>query len=88
MNEINLLRIQQVTRHTGYPRTTLYRHIANGLFTRPVKIGERASAWPDYEVTAIQEARIAGKRREEIVKLVNGLHGIRNWKETVMEGAQ
>jgi len=74
MKEINLLRIKQVTRHTGHSRTALYRHIANGLFTRPVKISERASAWPDYEVTAIQAAQIAGKSKEEITRLVSNLH--------------
>jgi len=77
MKEINMLRIKQVIRHTGYSRAALYRYIADGFFTRPVKIGERTSVWPDYEVTAIQAAQIAGKPKAEIARLVGELHLIR-----------
>jgi len=77
MKPMQLLKLAEVKQRTGYSRSTLYSYAQHGLFTRPVKIGERASAWPDYEVTAITQARMAGKRKEEIVRLVNRLHLIR-----------
>ncbi|OQX19914.1 MAG: transcriptional regulator, partial [Desulfobulbaceae bacterium A2] len=44
--------------------------ISQGLWTKPVSLGERSVGWPDNEVTAINEARIAGKSEEEIRALV------------------
>ena len=48
-----------------------------GLFTKPVPIGQRSVGWPDYEVVAINAARIAGKSEAEIRELVNRLHAKR-----------
>ena len=54
--------------------TSIYNRIRDGLWTRPVAIGQRAKAWPDYEVKAIVRARIAGQTDEEVRELVNRLH--------------
>ena len=51
--------------------------IKAGLFTKPVPIGERSVGWPDYEVKAINSARIAGKTEADIRDLVNRLHAKR-----------
>jgi len=88
MKPMQLLKLAEVKQRTGYSRSTLYSYAQHGLFTRPVKIGERASAWPDYEVTAITQARMAGKRKEEIVRLVNRLHLIRKQQAANGEIAQ
>jgi prophage regulatory protein len=40
---------------------SIYNAIRDGLFPVGVQIGQRARGWPDYEVTAINTARIAGK---------------------------
>jgi len=51
-------------------RSTLYLRIKQGLLPPPVKLGERCSAWPEYEVAAINAARIAQKSNDEIRELV------------------
>lgn len=56
---------------------SIYTAIRAGLFTRPVPIGERSVGWPDYEVKAINTARIAGKTEADIRDLVNRLHAKR-----------
>ena len=54
-----LERLPQVKARTGLSRSEIYRRVAAGDFPQPVKLGERASAWPMHEVTAWCEARIA-----------------------------
>ena len=54
----------------GWPDSTLYKNIQDGLFTNPVKIGHRSSAWPSDEVAVLQDAYIAGSSKEEIRALV------------------
>ena len=61
----------------GLARSTLYERISDGLWTRPVKLGARASAWPSHEVTALNAARIAGKPDDEIRELVKRLEADR-----------
>jgi prophage regulatory protein len=56
-----LERLPQVKARTGLSRSEIYRRIAIGDFPQPVKLGERASAWPEHEVTAWCEARIAAR---------------------------
>jgi len=72
-----LWRTARVLDERGVRKTQHYSDIKNGLFTRPVKIGPRASAWPSHEVAAINQARIAGKSDEEIKKLVAELEAAR-----------
>lgn len=59
MINLTLLRLPEVCRRTGYGRSEIYRRIQAGNFPSPVKLGERASAWPEHEVTAWCKARIA-----------------------------
>lgn len=54
-----LLRLPEVRRRTGISRSELYRRVCAGTFPRPVKVGERASAWPAEEVDAWIAARVA-----------------------------
>ena len=54
-----LLRRPEVEARTGLSRSELYRRIAQGDFPAPVKLGERASAWPAAEVDGWIAARIA-----------------------------
>jgi prophage regulatory protein len=56
---------------------SIYNAIRAGLLPTMVKIGERSVGLPDYEVKAINTARIAGKSKEEIRELVNRLHAKR-----------
>lgn len=65
-----LLRTPDVCAVTGMARPTLYETMAKGLFPRPVKLGEKSSAWPCRDVDAMCAARIAGKSEDEIRALV------------------
>jgi prophage regulatory protein len=57
----------------GRKRSTLYVDIRDGLLTPQVAIGSRAVGWPDYEIDALIEARIAGATEDEIRELVKKL---------------
>lgn len=73
-----LLRIDACKAETGArSNTSIYNAIREGLFTKPIAIGQRARAWPDYEVKAVIRARIAGQSDDEIRALVNRLHAKR-----------
>lgn len=74
-----LLRRPIVEKTIGISRTTIYRRIQQGLFTKPVAIGGERVAWPANEIEAINNARIAGKSDEEIKLLVTQLEAARNW---------
>ena len=80
INPINapaILRRASVELQSGYPRSTLYLRISQGLWTHPVKIGPRAVGWPLHEVNALNSARIAGKSDEDIRALVTRLEAAR-----------
>lgn len=62
-NPLTLLRLHEVCRRTGKKRSSIYRDIAAGIFPAPVKLGERASAWPEHEVNAWIAERIAARER-------------------------
>lgn len=73
----SLVRLPVVKQATGKSRTTIYRDIEKGLMTRPVKIGGGRSAWPQSEIVAINQARIAGKADDEIKTLIVSLEAAR-----------
>lgn len=75
---MSILRMPAVKAETGHrSHASIYNAIRAGLFTKPVSIGERSVGWPDYEVRAINAARIAGKSDDELRDLVNRLHAER-----------
>lgn len=67
---IRILRLPEVIRLSGNTRSTIYLRIQQGLWTKPVGLGGRVVGWPEQEVTAINNARIAGKSENEIAALV------------------
>lgn len=73
-----MLRIGSVKAELGHKSDgSVYTASRVGLFTKPVKIGERAVAWPSDEVEAINRARIAGHSNAQIRELVIHLHAKR-----------
>lgn len=56
---------------------SVYNDIRAGLCTKPVPLGPRSVGWPDYEITAITNARIAGQTDDQIKELVIRLHAKR-----------
>lgn len=66
----SLLRLPAVMGATGLARPTIYLRMKDGLFPRPVKLSERAIAWPESEIATINAARISGKSNDDIRALV------------------
>ncbi len=73
LRQVTMKRLPAVTQQVGKKKSALYEDIGHGLFTPPVAIGARAVAWPDYEVQAINAARIAGMSDDEIREVVANL---------------
>ena len=75
---MSILRMQSVKVETGNrSHASIYSAVHAGLFTVPVQIGQRSVGWPDHEVAAINQARIAGKSDAQIRELVTKLHAAR-----------
>lgn len=72
-----LIRLKDVLRRTTDGRSTHYAKITAGLMVAPVAIGPRARAYPEAEVAAINDARIAGKAEDDIKALVASLMAAR-----------
>lgn len=73
-----ILRMAAVKAATGHrSHASIYNSIKEGLFTTGVAIGQRSRGWPDYEVSALIAARIAGLNDNDIRVLVNRLHAKR-----------
>lgn len=59
---VNLLRRAEVKARIGITSNSqLYRLMGRGDFPRPVKLSERSVAWPEHEVQAWIEQRIAAR---------------------------
>lgn len=75
---MELLRLDRCLEKSGYTtHTSIYNNIRNGLWTKPVRIGQRAVAWPDHEIDAICVARTVGYSEAQIRELVDRLHAKR-----------
>lgn len=75
---MSILRIPAIKAELGHrSHASVYNAVRDGLLTKPIKIGQRAVGLPDYEVSAINAARIAGKSDAEIRELVHRLHAKR-----------
>jgi prophage regulatory protein len=72
-----MLKLRDVLSRRARGTTSHYADIQRGLFTKPVKTGIKASAWPEAEVEALIRARIAGKTDDEIRALVAKLEAAR-----------
>jgi len=75
---MSILRMPEVQAETGHrSHASIYTAVHDGLFTQPVRIGQRSVGWPASEVQAINAARIAGKSDADIKALVTKLHADR-----------
>lgn len=54
-----LLKLKEVLAITGLSRSYIYALAQQGIFPKPVKLSERASAWIESEVEDWIEKRIA-----------------------------
>lgn len=75
---MQILRMPAVKAETGHrSHATIYNAIKAGLFTTGVAIGQRSVGWPDYEVSVLIAARVAGQTDAQIRELVKRLHAKR-----------
>ena len=75
---MSILRMPAVKAETGHKsHASIYTAIKAGLFAKPVPIGELSVGWSDYDVAAINRARIAGQTEAGIRDLVKRLHAKR-----------
>ena len=72
-----MLSNKDVMKRRGKKRSAHYVDIKNELFVKPIPIGRRSTATPDFEVEILIAACIAGKSDEEIRALVRKLHAAR-----------
>ena len=70
---ITLLPMTAMSVATRPSRASFYDRTRDGSMPRPVKVGERLSAWPAHETEAVGAATTAGKSRDDIKALVAGL---------------
>jgi prophage regulatory protein len=75
MLSIKFQRIPDTRKQIGdVSNSAFYRLMDDGLFTMPVKFGERTAVHPVHEVEAIMGARLNGANEAQIRKLVADLH--------------
>lgn len=73
MIDTSFVRFPAATRVRGRSRSQTYVEINEGLMPPPVRIRGRATAWPAYELDALNRAEIAGATDDEIRALVREL---------------
>ena len=56
---VKMLRCREVVALRGGSRSKLYADVKAGRFPPPVRLGQRAVGWPETDVLAEQQARIA-----------------------------
>ncbi|MXP43696.1 helix-turn-helix transcriptional regulator [Allopontixanthobacter sediminis] len=54
-----MLKMRAVCNKTGLSRSKIYELLGEGEFPKPVQIGKRVNLWPDWQVEAWIQDRIA-----------------------------
>lgn len=81
---MSILRMPAIKAELGHRSdATIYNAIRAGTLPNMVRIGERSVGLPDYELKAINAARIAGKSESELRELVKALHAKRKEVATI-----
>lgn len=82
------LRLPAVKSAFGYSSDgAVYQNVYAGLLPKPVKVGPRASAWPEVEIGQILTARAGGASDDQIRALVNKLHDARKAAWAALQNA-
>lgn len=69
-----ILTCEEVCRVFKITRVTLYKHIENGTFMKPIKLGERLSRWLVNDVQRVFDARCAGADTNTVKEIVAQIH--------------
>lgn len=67
---IQYLRINEVIKICGLPKSSFYEKVKLGLMPPPISLGLRAVAWVNFEIDAVNKALLAGATKDEIKALV------------------
>ena len=62
MENLNILRRQDVERKTGLSRSCIYAFIADGTFPEPIQLGKRSVGWLEREIDSWITGRIEVSR--------------------------
>ncbi len=60
---LTILRRKQVEARTGLSRSTIYAFIAEGIFPKPINLGNRAVGWVEAEIDAWLKSCIETSRK-------------------------
>jgi len=60
---LNILRRKQVEARTGLSRSTIYAFISEGMFPKPINLGNRAVGWIEAEIDAWLKSCIETSRK-------------------------
>ena len=66
-SQFSILRRKQVEQRTGLSRSTIYLHIQEGTFPRPINLGARSVGWLENEIEAWLTERI--ERRDNCAEV-------------------
>lgn len=64
--DIVILRLPQVVKQTGLPKSTIYKYMEDGTFPRPIKLGPRTSGWLLHEIGDWITRRIARRDGKKV----------------------
>ncbi|MEN2506156.1 AlpA family transcriptional regulator [Stutzerimonas stutzeri] len=60
---MRIIRLKEVIGSTGLARSTIYKQISEGVFPKPVSLGDRCVGWVEEEVQEWILARIGERDR-------------------------
>lgn len=72
-NFTQIIRRPDVLNMTGWSKSTLYNRINDGLFIKPISLGENSVGFPLLETEQIINYMIAEKSQDELRQLVTEL---------------
>jgi len=60
-NKVRILRLPDVMERVGLRRASIYSHMAQGSFPKPIALGARARGWLESEIDTWIAVRIAAR---------------------------
>jgi len=62
---MRIIRLKEVIDSTGLARSTIYKYVGEGVFPKPVSLGDRCVGWVDSEVQDWILARVEARDLQE-----------------------
>ena len=77
MSNTKFISIDEVLEKTSFGRSSLYAKVSKGLFPKPVKVGSRKIAWPQFEVDQMMDFYLSTTNEEDTKSFVTKIEKIR-----------